>query len=296
MESRYPKRFYPETARTDINGNCIVSYSPPEASDKILSEKNKDVELTAKLSGTKLISSINITLSRVPIVFIHGYNSFAYTFDSMREYLSPKGYEGSAISYSSQEGIVSSAKELEKFLQEQKEMYIKEGIQVNKFDIIAHSMGGLVARYYTSSLDYIKNSDVRKLIFISVPHRGSLWASAGSGFFNNDQGIIDLIPDNPLLRTSFLKMINKGLNNTIQVGSIIGQYDEVVPLDSAKLDEWGIDTEVFNIGDNNITINKALDESILMKGNHATILNNKKVFKRVEEMLEKKLPFPEVRK
>ena len=38
-----------------------------------------------------------------------------------------------------------------------------EGIQVGKVDIIAHSMGGLVARYYTCDAGYATRDDVDKL-------------------------------------------------------------------------------------------------------------------------------------
>lgn len=45
----------------------------------------------------------------------------------------------------------------------------KEGVV-----IIGFSMGGLIARYYVQKLDLGKH--VRKLITISSPHHGSLWA------------------------------------------------------------------------------------------------------------------------
>ena len=41
----------------------------------------------------------------------------------------------------------------------------------NKVDIVAHSMGGLVARQYIQSNDYA--GDVRKLIFLGTPHMGA---------------------------------------------------------------------------------------------------------------------------
>ena len=41
-----------------------------------------------------------------------------------------------------------------------------------KVDIVAHSMGGLVARAYIQSVDY--DSDVDQIIFLGTPHRGSV--------------------------------------------------------------------------------------------------------------------------
>lgn len=48
---------------------------------------------------------------------------------------------------------------------------VKNICHCNKVDIIAHSMGGLVARYYAES-DYY-NYDIDRIIFLGTPHKGS---------------------------------------------------------------------------------------------------------------------------
>ncbi len=286
---------YPSSIRTDKNGESLVSYIPPASSGETLKNGNTPITIRANIYGTKISSSVQVELTKVPVIFLHGYNAAGYIFDNMKEYLSGFGYEGSALEYKSQDGIVVSSKELSSFLQEQKILYLNKGIQVKKFDLVAHSMGGLVARYYTCSEEYIKNNDVRKLIFISVPHRGSLWASIGAGYYN-DQGVRDLIPDNPLLSKTLPAMLNKGLNHMIQVGSILGQYDEVVTPESANLDQWNIKTEVYNVGENNLTMGNLLSGNLLQTANHGTILNNKKVFERIASMLGEDLPYPAIKK
>jgi len=67
-------------------------------------------------------------------------------------------------------------------LQKQKKDFLSQGILVNKFDLITHSMGGLVARYYSASQNYLKNDDINKIIFLSV-------ASQRLGFGINRRGI-----------------------------------------------------------------------------------------------------------
>lgn len=48
---------------------------------------------------------------------------------------------------------------------------IKSICMCEKVDVVAHSMGGLVARAYIQSVDY--DNDVDQLIFLGTPHRGS---------------------------------------------------------------------------------------------------------------------------
>lgn len=282
---------YLPDVRTDNYGECLASYLPPSTVSGLFEKDNVKVNLTAGIYGTSIKSSISIKLTPTPVVFVHGYQASGAVFDNMKEYLDSKGFKSAALSYKSEEGVAAGAKELNRFLRQLKAEYLSGGIQVKKFDVVAHSIGGLVTRYYTSSEDYIRNNDVRKIIFISVPHRGSHLASLGMAYFD-DKAIRDLVPGNDLLTRVLPSMINKGLNNSIQVGSIMGQYDEVVSSESASLDEWNIKTEVFNVGDNNLTMDSLLDGSIMESQNHKTILNNLKVFEKVEEMLKGSLPYP----
>jgi hypothetical protein len=134
-------------------------------------------------------------------------------------------------------------------------------------------------------------SDVNKLVFLSTPHKGSHVAPIGASLYDDD-GVRDLQPDSKLIEKEFPSMFNKGLNNKIATLNILGQYDEVVAFDAASLDEWGIKTELYNVGKNSLTINSILDGSFISAENHKNILSNNKVFGRVEEFLEKGGNFP----
>ncbi len=48
---------------------------------------------------------------------------------------------------------------------------IKQRTNSSKVDIVAHSMGGVVSRYYAQSDEY--NNDIDQLIFLGTPHQGS---------------------------------------------------------------------------------------------------------------------------
>jgi len=68
---------------------------------------------------------------------------------------------------------------------------VKEITGASKVDIIAHSMGGLVARSYVESSDY--QNDIDQVIFLGTPHKGSpesyLKYDGGDGFFTTSEKI-----------------------------------------------------------------------------------------------------------
>jgi uncharacterized alpha/beta hydrolase family protein len=285
----------PSKIRTDMNGQLLVDYIPPSLSSDKFKDGKVETTVTAKVANTTKTSSVAISLRKVPVLFVHGYQTQASIFDTLKDFFSKKGYDTDALTYNSSLGVVSSAKELEGYIKKKKLEYISKGIQVSRFTLVAHSMGGLVARYYTCSEAYINNQDVSKLFFLAVPHMGSPWASLGAAYYD-DQGIRDLVPENPLFTQQFPAMINKGLNHQIQTANIIVEYDEVVNPESASLDEWGIKTEIYNVGESNFTMSSLLDGSIIEGANHKKILNNKKIYERMETLLDAELPYPQTRK
>ena len=76
------------------------------------------------------------------------------------------------------------------------------------------------------------------------------------------------------------------------MGNIIGQYDEVVSPESGMLNEWDIDTQIFNLGNSNFSVDNFSDVDISKSAIHRVILNNRKVFEKVVEMLKKNLTYP----
>lgn len=280
-------------AATDSRGECFVTYVPEYYYNLSPDANPRHVVITASIAGTDTNSTVKLNLVPAPVVFVHGYRETADVFDNLNEFISSKGYTCISLNYDSTLGIEHGAKELELFLQKQKKDFLSQGILVNKFDLITHSMGGLVARYYSASQNYLKNDDINKIIFLSVPHKGSVLASIGEEYFK-DKSIKELVPDNELFVSIFPNTINGGLNNSIQTGNLLSQYDEVVTNESAALDKWGIKTEIFNVGENSFTVHNLLSGNILDAPNHKGILNNSTVFNRIAEMLNTNLPYPAV--
>ncbi|MBP5427492.1 MAG: alpha/beta hydrolase [Clostridiales bacterium] len=280
---------------TDGNGECIVTYIPPSITDDSVSPlfegQDLDALVCAKLYKGKKEKQLKFGIRRIPIVYVHGYQENKDIFNSMSNYFEEKGYIGEFFSYDSSQKVENNAKDIAKFLEELKMKYLNEGLKVKSFDVVCHSMGGLVVRYYTCSSLYWEANDINKIVFISTPHKGSPVAQIGISLYDDD-GVKDLEPEGELIGEKFPSMFNKGLNNKIETLNMLGQYDEVVAFDAASLDEWGIKTELYNVGENNLTINSLLDGSFISAENHKNILSNMKVFKRIEEFLNRREKTP----
>lgn len=281
----------PVNSSTNRFGEALAYYIPPDLAKDEASSAG--VNIKASIRGTAKSSSLDIGFIPVPIIFIHGYQQTAYIFNNAKEYIEQYGFEGFSFEYEWEKGVIPAAEQLSQFLAGIKKDYLLKGIQVGRFDVVAHSMGGLVARYYSTSDEYLKRNDIRKIIFVSVPHKGSILASIGAGYFKDD-GIKDMIPDSDLLINILPSMINKGLNNTIQSANIVGAKDEVVSLESASLAKWGIETEIFDLGGESLSVESIIKGGTTQAENHRAILNNTKVFDRIMELLDRKLPYPAI--
>ena len=93
-----------------------------------------------------------------------------HTYDNLWEALKLAGYKEDktlfAFPYQWRDSNVISADYLKKKIND-----VKDTCECEKVDLVAHSMGGLVARAYIQSNDY--QDDVDQLIFLGTPHKGS---------------------------------------------------------------------------------------------------------------------------
>jgi pimeloyl-ACP methyl ester carboxylesterase len=113
-----------------------------------------------------------------------------HTYDSLIEALIQSGYELDKdlflFPYDWHASNIDTANLLKTKIQK-----IKSDTGATKVDIIGHSMGGLVARYYIENDGY--NNDVDKLIFLNTPHNGSPESYlAYEGGYINEQGLLKL--------------------------------------------------------------------------------------------------------
>jgi triacylglycerol esterase/lipase EstA (alpha/beta hydrolase family) len=117
---------------------------------------------------------------RRPVILLHGYMMNRTNWLWLGTTLARRGLGPLyGLSYYTPAGIARGAERLARFVEE---IAAREG--VDRVDIVAHSMGGLVARRYIETEGGA--SRVRRLVTIATPHRGTAWARAAVGNARND--------------------------------------------------------------------------------------------------------------
>jgi triacylglycerol esterase/lipase EstA (alpha/beta hydrolase family) len=91
-------------------------------------------------------------------------------------------------------------------------------------DVVAHSMGGLVASYLLKCLD--RGRCLRSVITLGTPHQGTPMAIAGIVFFGLlSRAVWQMLPGSPLLR----RLAKLSIPNGSQLIAVAAHDDLVVP-------------------------------------------------------------------
>ncbi len=285
-------RLEPAYPITNKDGICVV-YVYPNSTYITDGAENNFVEASINFYAKKSFSAnYQVRLTYPPVLLVHGFQDTSESFVPLKQYLESNGFVVYTIDYPTETDMDTMSRALNDTISLIKATLKEEGIHTNKIDIVAHSLGGLVARYYTSEQSYIEKQDVRKLIFINVPHHGTPWAEAGAKML--DSPFLDqLHPTSSLFSTTFPNSINKGLNHNVQVANIALDNDEVVPLPSALLNSWNIETKVYRIGAEPLSIESILESQFNGKTRHRQLLFYKPVFEDILFSLTKELTYPQ---
>jgi len=156
------------------------------------------------------------------VILVPGIWDTGGKFDRMAEALGKAGWQTYEVALAPNDGSVSLvrlAKDLRKFVNG------KLGWG-RRFDIVAFSMGGLVARSYVQRLGGLARVD--HFVTISTPHHGTITADLG-----NAPGFLDMRPD-----SAFVRDLDKDANrlSNISFTSIWTPLDLIIePADSSRL-------------------------------------------------------------
>ncbi len=114
----------------------------------------------------------NAQTGQLPVVLVHGLCG-TNDWGLLEQTLNQQGITTAAVDFRGVDGTYTNG-DIKIYAQ-----YLDTFIQdvfgpTTQVDIVAHSMGGLISRYYITSDDYAGN--VRKLITLGTPNGGSEWA------------------------------------------------------------------------------------------------------------------------
>jgi pimeloyl-ACP methyl ester carboxylesterase len=150
------------------------------------------------------------------IVFVHGLAANRSGFLPLQGFLRLHGYGRQyAFNYRSAGSIESHALQLKRTLDEQ--------VRGGRIDLVAHSLGGLVARYYLQALGGARRVD--RLITLGTPHQGSHAANFIPSAF-----VRQLLPEGPFI--GHLNALDPP--EGVRVTSVVAGRDLLVqPVDSS---------------------------------------------------------------
>jgi pimeloyl-ACP methyl ester carboxylesterase len=191
-------------------GKCIITPGAQSCETKVApalgwnwgkdGKGRAEREIRAESGDPEMIKfsvSAKLRVSARPVVLVHGLASNAATWAEYTKqdgYLAAIGLRGFAVGDGQAEGamitgdpsqplkqtktIAQNAEELARYI-----AGVKRATGSQTVDLVAHSMGGLISRYYIDRL--MGNRDVAQLIMLGSPHGGTNCASlpASLGFY-----------------------------------------------------------------------------------------------------------------
>lgn len=226
---------------------------------------------SALARGNKIERRTDFTKCERPVLLIYGFAQTRRVLNVLENRLRRDGYcvwsinQGGLFDTFNTGGIEDLAR-----LIEQKVERLVRRHNLPKIDIVAHSMGGLVARYYVKRLG--GERFVRKLVTMGTPHHGTPMAFPGIvalGAFS--RAIWQLAPMSPFIR----KLKQGEFPRKVNLVSIYSKTDRICPYPSCLLE-----------------LNQPNVKNILVEGeiSHRDLLTKKSIYEIVRQELEDGTP------
>ncbi|MDB4970010.1 MAG: lipase [Myxococcales bacterium] len=173
--------------------------------------------------------------TRNPVVLLHGFAMNRTNWIWLGRRLAKRGIGPLyGTSYFSPQPVRRSAEQLARFIAG---VRAREGCQ--RVDIVAHSLGGVVARYYIEHLG--GHEHIGRLVTIGSPHKGTLVARLGS-FMPSAR---ESVADSPF----YTELGPLAARDGIQYTSVWSRADAIIePPESASIAPVGEDRVFENLG------------------------------------------------
>jgi len=101
-----------------------------------------------------------------------------------------------------------------------------------RIDLVGHSEGGLIGRYYVQMLDGARR--VRHLVTLGTPHRGTRWAYSGHLVRYVLPSLRQMAPGSPVLRD----LADATFPADVRLTSVYSHRDSICPPSSCRLEVW----------------------------------------------------------
>jgi len=174
--------------------------------------------------GNDTLYEVKIDVYRPPVVLVHGFTGNATTWQVLDHRLTDQKYHTIREEYYyGDHSIESQAWALDTDITDRLILFLARGIKADKVDVVAHSMGGLITRYYVNDASYY-NDNVRKLIMVGTPNHGCTWTDKQFGIFQSlligkhRLAALQLAED-----SFFMSQLNRGENTGVHLNPMV-QY------------------------------------------------------------------------
>ncbi len=199
--------------------------------------------------GNEQSKTIDINYCRTPVILIHGFTGDKSTWELLDRMLIQKGYMTHRSDYyarnelSGSMDIAAQSYLLESNIKNELEIFSNNNLKCANFDLVCHSMGGLIARHY-SNIHPSKGKFIRKIIMVGTPNHGiydaaRLMAGEAAAYFSDaHKGMAkDVDATSPVMRQfNSEEKTGSHINPYIQYGNIyVEGTDGVVDGRSARL-------------------------------------------------------------
>ena len=176
--------------------------------------------------------------SRPPVVLVHGYGHNRAALWPLSWWLERKGWTTFTFSHQAVETIEVKARRLAGRVE-----VVRQLAGAQRVDIVAHSMGGIIARYFIEQLGGA--ASVGRLITLGTPHKGT-----GMAIFARGEAASQLLPGSEVV-TALARSLDAG--REVKYTAIAGDMDTLVfPLDAALLGPPHDDVVLEGLGHNTL--------------------------------------------
>ncbi len=150
-----------------------------------------------------------------PVIVVHGYAMNRASFHLLARRLAEAGYGPIyGFEYWTLGKVSSASRRLHSFIEQ-----VCQQHQCDQIDLIGHSMGGLVARYYLTLGPGRHRGRVAHLVTVGTPHGGTVFSAFGIG-----RAQVELRPRTPF----FERLAHAPLPKTTKVTVIWSRADALV--------------------------------------------------------------------